>query len=70
MNGSQVLSQAEQRVAVLLARGCDNKAIASELSLALPTVKMHVHLILSKLQVSNRTQAALKLSQNFEGFAR
>jgi DNA-binding NarL/FixJ family response regulator len=41
----------------LMAAGRRNKEIASELSLAEDTVKMHVRNILSKLQVNDRTEA-------------
>jgi DNA-binding NarL/FixJ family response regulator len=44
----------------LLARGMANKAIALQLSLSEKTVKAHVSAILRKLDVTDRTQAALK----------
>ena len=44
----------------LLARGMPNKAIALRLSLAEKTVKTHVSAILRKLEVTDRTQAALR----------
>ena len=42
-----------------LARGMANKEIAVELGVAEKTVKTHVSAILRKLQVADRTQAAL-----------
>jgi DNA-binding NarL/FixJ family response regulator len=56
------LGLSEREVAVLkgLARGAANKEIASELRIAEGTVKNHVTHILTKLNVSDRTQAALK----------
>ena len=43
----------------LIAQGLSNKRIALELSLAEKTVKSHVSRILDKLDVDDRTQAAL-----------
>jgi DNA-binding NarL/FixJ family response regulator len=52
----------EREIAVLraIARGAANKEIANELHIAEGTVKNHVTNILSKLRVTDRTQAALK----------
>ncbi len=52
------LSLRESEVLHLVSRGCQNKIIAAELDLAENTVKIHVHNIIRKLAVSNRTQAA------------
>lgn len=54
------LSERELEVLRLLARGAANKEIASALQLAEGTVKNHVTRILEKLDVADRTQAALK----------
>jgi DNA-binding NarL/FixJ family response regulator len=51
------ISPRELEVLLLMAAGRRNKEIASELSLAEDTVKMHVRNILSKLQVNDRTEA-------------
>jgi DNA-binding NarL/FixJ family response regulator len=51
------ISPRELEVLSLMAAGKRNKEIASELSLAEDTVKMHVRNILSKLQVNDRTEA-------------
>jgi DNA-binding NarL/FixJ family response regulator len=51
------ISARELGVLSLMAAGKRNKEIASELSIAEDTVKMHVRNILSKLQVSDRTEA-------------
>ena len=51
------LSERELDVLYLLARGASNQDIAEELAIAVNTVKHHVSTILSKLVVSNRTQA-------------
>src|SRR5258707_4987260 len=51
------ISTRELEVLSLMASGKRNKEIASELSIAEDTVKMHVRNILSKLQVNDRTEA-------------
>ena len=51
------LSVRELEVLRLLEQGASNQEIAEDLVLALSTVKSHVRSILSKLGVSNRTQA-------------
>jgi two-component system, NarL family, response regulator LiaR len=53
------LSNRENEVLILVARGKSNKEIALELYIGEKTVKTHVSNILSKLNVSSRTQAAL-----------
>ncbi|MFZ5440331.1 MAG: response regulator [Myxococcota bacterium] len=54
------LSERELEVLRLLARGASNKEIASALQVVEGTVKNHVTRILEKLEVADRTQAALK----------
>ena len=51
------ISPRELEVLSLMAAGKRNKEIAGDLSIAEDTVKMHVRNILSKLQVSDRTEA-------------
>ena len=53
------LSEREIDVIKLIAVGMSNASIASTLNISLPTVKTHVQHILQKLNVSDRTQAAL-----------
>ena len=53
------LSDKELTVLGYLAEGSPNKAIASEMQLAEPTVKMHVTAICRKLGAQNRTQAVV-----------
>lgn len=53
------LTDREQEVLVLLAKGRANKEIARDLQIGEKTVKTHVSNILSKLGVQSRTQAAL-----------
>jgi two-component system, NarL family, nitrate/nitrite response regulator NarL len=51
----------EREVVRLLDAGLSNKEIARRLSIALPTVKNHVHNILRKLEVDRRTQAIARV---------
>jgi LuxR family maltose regulon positive regulatory protein len=54
------LSAREQEVLRLLARGASNQDIADALVVAISTIKHHVSNILSKLEVTNRTQAVAR----------
>lgn len=54
------LSDRERDVLALLAQGASNAQIARSLGLTLKTVQNYMSRILDKLQVSDRTQAALK----------
>ena len=54
-----LLTEREREVLRHLARGRTNHEIAGELVLGVGTVKTHVHRIISKLGVSDRTQAAV-----------
>lgn len=51
------LTRRETEVLQLLGRGLSNKEIGHELSLSVATIKHHVHHVLTKLQLSKRTQA-------------
>jgi NarL family two-component system response regulator LiaR len=53
------LTNREMEVLRLIARGMSNSAIAEELFISENTVKGHVSNILSKLQLADRTQAAV-----------
>jgi DNA-binding NarL/FixJ family response regulator len=55
------LTDREQEVLSLVASGLSNKRVARELDLHEKTVKHHMTRILSKLKVTNRTEAALAL---------
>lgn len=52
------LTVREAQILELIARGLQNKNVASSLSLSHNTVKIHVHNIIRKLHVHNRTEAA------------
>lgn len=52
------LTPREWEVLKLVAAGLQNKNIASDLSLSQHTIKLHIHNILKKIGVSNRTCAA------------
>lgn len=53
------LSTREREVLMLIAEGLSNQAIAERLSIGEATVKTHVGNLLSKLDLSDRTQAAV-----------
>lgn len=55
----QSLSQREREVLTLMADGCSNLQIAERLGIGEKTVKTHVSNVLGKLNVSDRTQAAV-----------
>jgi DNA-binding NarL/FixJ family response regulator len=56
----QDLTEREAQVLALIADGRSNNDIARELGLSLKTVQNHVSNVLAKLQVRDRTQAALR----------
>lgn len=56
---TSAISKREFTVLELLAEGKTNREIGDALSLAEPTVKMHVKSICKKLGVTNRTQAVI-----------
>lgn len=57
------LTQREQEILVLIAAGRTNQEIAERLYIAPGTVRVHVHAILQKLEVHDRTQAAVMAIQ-------
>jgi LuxR family transcriptional regulator, maltose regulon positive regulatory protein len=54
------LSAREHEVLQLIARGASNQEIAKTLVISIDTVRHHVSNILSKLEVTNRTQAVAR----------
>lgn len=57
------LTQREQQVAAMLVEGASNKEIARHLKLQEVTVKLHIRNLCQKLGVKNRTQIAVRRSQ-------
>jgi len=57
---SAVLTPREIEILRLVAAGKTNRQIANELVISLTTVKTHMQRIIAKLEVSDRTQAAVK----------
>lgn len=60
----ETLTNRETEILLLIAEGKTNQEIADELYIALKTVKVHVSNILSKLEVQDRTQAAVYAYQH------
>ena len=58
--GPDRLTPREIEVLRLIAAGLSNKQIAARLSVTVATVKTHLEHILQKMQVSDRTQAAVQ----------
>jgi DNA-binding NarL/FixJ family response regulator len=54
------LSEREREILILIAQGYKNADIATSLVLSEKTIRNHVSNILSKLQVSDRTQASIR----------
>lgn len=55
-----ILSERERDILQLISEGHSNQEIATELYLSLGTIKSHVRMILNKLSVDDRVQAAAK----------
>ena len=58
------LTKREQEILALVSMGKSNQEIAAILYIATGTVRVHVHTILSKLSVRDRTQAAILAIKN------
>lgn len=58
------LTQREQEILALIAAGKSNQEIATTLYITPGTVRVHVHTIIQKLGVRDRTQAAVLAIQN------
>jgi DNA-binding NarL/FixJ family response regulator len=59
MSKNHLLTCREIEVLKCLAQGMSNREIAQELSISTRTITTHVRNILDKLELDNRTQAAL-----------
>jgi DNA-binding NarL/FixJ family response regulator len=57
------LTARERNVLELLVAGCRNTEIAEDLSISVYTVKRHVSHLFTKLEVENRTQAAVEATR-------
>jgi len=58
-----ILSERELEVLCLMAAGCSNREVASELVIAIGTVKRHTANIFDELDVRNRTEAVARARQ-------
>lgn len=64
-NGLTTLTERERQIMRLVSEGLSNKEIGRRLSIADGTIKVHLHNIFQKLEISNRTVlAALAISQH------
>jgi DNA-binding NarL/FixJ family response regulator len=63
INPLDVLTKRELQILNLIARGLINDDIAKKLAISPTTVKTHAHKIFDKLNVRNRTEAALVVMQ-------
>jgi DNA-binding NarL/FixJ family response regulator len=61
------LTARERQVLTLVSEGYQNKLIADRMALSEHTVKAHVHNLIAKLRVTNRTQAAAYLHEHARG---
>lgn len=60
----EALTEREKEILCLIADGRTNQEISDELFIAIKTVKTHITNILSKLEVEDRTQAAIYAHRN------
>jgi DNA-binding NarL/FixJ family response regulator len=58
------LTKREKQVLNLIGQGLSNSAISQQLGISHDTVKSHVRAILEKLDVADRTQAAVYAVRN------
>jgi RNA polymerase sigma factor (sigma-70 family) len=63
-NARKLLTERERQIMRLVSEGLSNKEIARRLNIADGTIKVHLHKMFQKLEISNRTElAALAISQ-------
>jgi two-component system response regulator DevR len=58
------LTEQERKILLFIGEGLSNREIGDRMCIAEQTVKNHVSRLLAKLNVSNRTQAALMLMRS------
>jgi two-component system nitrate/nitrite response regulator NarL len=59
------LTARETQIVELISAGLSNKAIARRLSIGVSTTKSHVHNLLGKLDVQQRSQAAIRIREQW-----
>jgi two-component system nitrate/nitrite response regulator NarL len=64
LNSIRGLSPREQEILLALVTGASNKMIAIKLGITEATVKVHLKTLLRKIDVNNRTQAAIWAMNN------
>jgi two-component system nitrate/nitrite response regulator NarL len=57
--GAPALTDRERQIILLVSQGLSNKEIARRLKITDGTVKVHLHTLFEKLEVSNRTALAV-----------
>ncbi|MFI0237558.1 LuxR C-terminal-related transcriptional regulator [Streptomyces sp. NPDC016845] len=65
-DGSDQLTSRELQVVRLIENGLTNKEIADRLSMAVPTVKNHIHNVFDKLQIRRRAEAAAWARRHYQ----
>jgi DNA-binding CsgD family transcriptional regulator len=66
--GWESLTDTERRIVILVAQGCSNRQIASQMFLSVHTIAFHLRRVFCKLDVSSRVQlASLAAEQAREG---
>ena len=60
---TEMLTNREQQVLQLIAKGLSNREISRHLSISESTAENHIHNIYTKLQISNRAQAVAHVLQ-------
>jgi DNA-binding NarL/FixJ family response regulator len=64
---AEVLTQREHEIALLIADGLSNKQIGKQIGISDGTVKIHLHSVYKKLEVTNRTELATLVQRTVEG---
>jgi DNA-binding NarL/FixJ family response regulator len=66
MNTIAELTARERQILGMVSHGLQNKLIAAECGLSEHTVKIHLHHIMRKLGVHNRTEAAARFRNHYD----